>query len=70
MKMRKNGHEGDAFATSRILIPSPRSTKKGDVLRCAAPPLEPLVHDHLDHPVEDGAVAEPADGGEVRKQKI
>ena len=70
MKMLKNGHEVDAFATSRIPIPSPRSTKKGDVLRCAARPPEPLVHDHLDHPVEDGAVAEPVDGGEVREQTI
>ena len=69
MKMLKNGHEVDAFATSRIPIPSPQSTKRGDVLRCAARPLAPLVHDPPDHLAEDGAVAEPVDGGEVREYK-
>ena len=71
MKMLKNGHEVDAFATLRIPIPSPRSTKRGVVLRCAARPPEPPVHDHPDHHhAEDGAVAEPVDGAEVREQKI
>ena len=70
MKMLKNGHEVDAFATSRIPIPSPRSTKKGDVLRCAARPLEPLVHDPPDHHhAEDGAVAAAVDGAEDREYK-
>ena len=70
MKMLKNGHEVGAFATSRIPIPSPRSTKKGDVLRCAARPPARPDHDHLDRPAEDGAVAEPVDGVEVREQTI
>ena len=57
MKMLKNGLEADAFATSHIPIPSPPSTKRGDVLRCAArPPVRP-VHDPPDHLAEDGAVA-------------
>ena len=57
MKMLKNGLEVDASATSRIPIPSPPSTKRVDVLRCAArPPVRP-VHDPPDHLAEDGAVA-------------
>ena len=72
MKMLKNGHEVDAFATSRIPIQSPRSTKRVDALRCAVRPLERPAHGHPDHPAEDGAVAvaEPVDGAEVREQKI
>ena len=61
MKMLKNGLEADGFATSRIPIPSPRSTKRVDVPRYAAPPPARLVPDPH---VEDGAVAEPADGAE------
>ena len=45
MKMLKNGLEADAFATSRIPIPSPPSTKRGDVRRCAARPPARLAHD-------------------------
>ena len=55
MKMLKNGLEVDASATSRIPIQSPRSTKRVDVLRCAArPPARPAHDPHA----EDGAVAE------------
>ena len=46
MKMRKNGLVVDAFATLRIPIPSPRSTKKEVDPRCAAPPPERRVHRH------------------------
>ena len=54
MKMLKNGLEVDAFATSRIPIPSPRSTKRVDVLRYAArPPARPAHDPHA----EDEAVA-------------
>ena len=59
MKMLKNGLEADASATLRIPIPSPRSTKRVDVLRCAARPPARLAHDHHDPHAEDGAVAEP-----------
>ena len=61
MKMLKNGLEVDASVTSRIPIPSPRSTKRVDVPRYAAPPPARLVPDPH---VEDGAVAEHADGAE------
>ena len=60
MKMLKNGLEVDGFATSRIPIPSPRSTKRVDVPRYAArPPARPVHDPHA----EDGAVAvaEPVD---------
>ena len=74
MKMLKNGLEADASATSRIPIQSPRSTKRVDVLRCAARlPARP-AHGHHDPHVEDGAVAvavaEPVDEvPALRKQK-
>ena len=58
MKMLKNGLEVDAFATSRIPIQSPRSTKRVDVLRCAARPPARPAHGHHDPHAEDGAVAE------------
>ena len=61
MKMLKNGLEVDGFATSRTPIPSPPSTKRVDVPRYAAPPPARLVPDPH---VEDGAVAEHADGAE------
>ena len=54
MKMLKNGLEADGFATSRIPIPSPPSTKRVDVRRYVARPPARLVHDPH---VEDGAVA-------------
>ena len=72
MKMLKNGLEADGFATSRIPIPSPRSTKRVDVLRCAARPPARQAHDHHDPHVEDEAVAvaEPVDEVPgLRKQK-
>ena len=72
MKMLKNGLEADASATSRIPIPSPPSTKRVDVLRCAARPPARPAHDHHDPHVEDEAVAEDAAVDEVpglRKQK-
>ena len=59
MKMLKNGLEVDAFVTSRTPIPSPRSTKRGVVPRCAARPPEPPAQVHPDHHAEDGVVAEP-----------
>ena len=55
MKMLKNGLEADGFVTSRIPIPSPRSTKREDALRCAAPPPERLAQVH--HHAEAVAVA-------------
>ena len=64
MKMLKNGHEVDASVTSRTPILSLPCMKKGVVPRCAARPPEPPVQVHPDHHVEDGAVAEPADGAE------
>ena len=69
MKMLKNGLEVDASATSRILIQSPPSTKRVDVLRYAAPPPARLVPDpHVED--EAVAVAEPVDEVPgLRKQK-
>ena len=66
MKMLKNGHGADGFATSRTPIQSPRSTKRVVVPRCAARPPEPPAQVHPDHHAEDGAVAvaEPVDGVE------
>ena len=64
MKMLKNGLEVDGFATSRTPIPSPRSTKRGVVPRCAARPPARPAQVHPDHHAEDGAVAEHADGAE------
>ena len=66
MKMLKNGHEVDGFATLRTPIPSPRSTKRGVVPRCAARPPARPAQVHPDHHAEDGAVAvaEPVDGAE------
>ena len=46
MKMRKNGLEADGFATSRIPIRSPPSTKRADGPRCAAPLPERRAHRH------------------------
>ena len=73
MKMLKNGLEVDAFAISRIPIPSPPSTKRVDVLRCAErPPARPA---HDPHAVDGAvavamAVAEPVDEVTgLRKQK-
>ena len=69
MKMLKNGLEADASATSRIPIPSPPSTKRADVLRCAArPPARPAHDPHVED--EAVAVADPVDEVPVlRKQK-
>ena len=69
MKMLKNGLEVDASATSRIPIQSPRSTKRVDVLRCAArPPARPAHDPHVED--EAVAVADPVDEVPVlRKQK-
>ena len=64
MKMLKNGVEVDGFAISRTPIPSPRSTKRGVVPRCAARPPARPVQVHPDHHAEDGAVAEHVDGVE------
>ena len=72
MKMLKNGLEADGFATSRIPIQSPPSTKRVDVLRCAARPPARPAHDPHDPHVEDEAVAvaEPVDEVPgLRKQK-
>ena len=55
MKMLKNGLEADVFATSRIPIPSPRSTKREVDPPCAAPPPERLAQVH--HDAEAVAVA-------------
>ena len=66
MKMLKNGHEVDGFATSRTPILLLQCMKRGVVPRCAARPLEPPAQVHPDHHAEDGAVAvaEHADGAE------
>ena len=76
MKMLKNGLEADGFATSRIPIQSPPSTKRVDVLRCAVRPPARPAHGHHDPHAEDGAVdehvavVEPVDEVPVlRKQK-
>ena len=67
MKMLNNGLGADVFAISRTPIQSPRSTKMGEGdLRCVAhPPERPAQVHH----VEDGAVAEHADGVDAREQK-
>ena len=57
MKMLKNGLEVDASVTLRIPIPSPRSMKRVDVLRCAVHPPARPAHGHPDPHAEDGAVA-------------
>ena len=66
MKMLKNGHEVDGFATPRTPILLPQCMKRGVVPRCAARPPEPPAQVHPDHHAEDGAVAvaEHADGAE------
>ena len=71
MKMLKNGLEVDAFAISRIPIPSPPSTKRVDVLRCAVRPPARLAHDpHAVAVAVAVAVAEPVDEVTgLRKQK-
>ena len=70
MKMRKNELEADGFATSRIPIPSPPSTKREDALRCAAPLPERLAHPHHAEAVGVGvAVAVAAAVHEVCEQK-
>ena len=72
MKMLKNGLEGDAFAISRIPIPSPPCMKKEGDLPCAAPPPEPPAQVRpLYHPAEGAAVAvaEPVDRVDAREQK-
>ena len=62
MKMLKNGLEADVFATSRIPIPSPPSTKRVDVRRYVARPPARLVHNpHAEDGVVAVAVAEPVD---------
>ena len=72
MKMLKNGLEADVFATSRIPIRLPLSTKREVGPRCAAPPPERPVQVHHHHHAEDGAeaaaVAEPV--VDAREQKI
>ena len=78
MKMLNNWLEVDGFATSRIPIQSPRSTKMGEGdRRYAAHPPEPPAQVHPDHHAEDGAVAvaehadgvEHVDGAYAREQK-
>ena len=60
MKMRKNGLEVDAFATSHIPIRSPPCMKREDALRCAALPLERRVHlPHAEAVAVGVGVAEP-----------
>ena len=71
MKMLNNGLEVDGFATSRIPIPSRRSTKVGEGdLPCAARPPERPAQVHHAHHVEDGAVAEHVDGVDAREKAI
>ena len=72
MKMLKNVLEGDAFATSRIPIPSPPCMKREADLRYVAPLREPPAQVRpLHHPAEDVAVAvaEPVDGVDDREKK-
>ena len=70
MKMLKNELEADGFATSRIPIQSPPSTKRVDALRYAARPPARPAHDPHDPHVEAVAVAEPVDEVPgLRKQK-
>ena len=71
MKMLNNVLEVDVFATSRIPIQSLRSTKmaEGDLRYVARPPESP-AQVHQDHHAEDVAVAEHADGVDVREQRI
>ena len=72
MKMFKNGLEGDAFAISRIPIPSPPCMKREADLRYVARPRELPVQVHpLHHPAEAVAVAvaEPVDGVDAREQR-
>ena len=69
MKMLKNVLEGDAFATSRIPIPSRPCMKREADLRYVAPRREPPVQVRpLHHHAEDVAVAvaEPVDGVDAR----
>ena len=74
MKMLKNGREGDAFAISRIPIPSPLCMKKEGDRPCAAPRREPPVQVRpVHHPAVAVAVAvavaEPVDGVDAHEQK-
>ena len=72
MKMLNNVLEVDVFATLRIPIQSPRSTKMGEGdPPCAARPPERPAQVHQDHRAEDGAVAvaEHADGVDAHEQK-
>ena len=63
MKMLKNGHEVDGFATSRTPILLLQCMKRVVVPRCATRPPEPPAQVHPDHHAEAGAVAvaEPVD---------
>ena len=72
MKMLNNVLEGDAFAISRIPIPSPPCMKREADLRYVAPLREPPVQVRpLHHSAEDVAVAvaEPVDGVDDREKK-
>ena len=73
MKMLNNELEVDVFATSRIPIQSPQSTKmvEGDLRYVARPPERP-TQVHQDPHAEDGAVvvAEHADGVDAREKDI
>ena len=68
MKMPKNGLEGDAFAISRIPIPSPPCMKEAGRRYAARPHERPAQVHPLYHPAEAvaGAVAEPVDGVDAR----
>ena len=73
MKMLKNVLEGDAFAISRIPIPSPPCMKREADRRYVARRRERPVQVHpLHHPAEAVAVAvaEPVDGVDDREKKI
>ena len=68
MKMHKNGLEGDAFAISRIPIPSPPCMKREVDRRYVARRRErPVQVRPLHHPAV--AVAEPVDGVDAHEQK-